>query len=76
MSNLITQAADKAIEDFKYREAFAFIVGYITAGKNLDQPLSPKMLFQRVYDHYGIAPIPSICEELGLIIKEPNDTKK
>lgn len=60
-------------EDTAYRAAFAYIVGAITAREQLNMPpLSAKQLFQQVYDSYGILPVDSMVEKLGLIVKEDN----
>lgn len=50
-----------------YASAFAYIVGSLTARERLGlPPLKTKILLQRVYDEYGVLPIDSIVQELGL----------
>jgi len=54
-----------------YAEAFAYMVGCITARERLElPPLPAAKLLQLVYDEYGVLPVESVVKELGLVVKE------
>lgn len=59
--------------DFKtnYWLAFHYMAGIIVTREQLKMPPLPaKELYQKVYDEYGVKPIDSVTEQLGLKIKE------
>ncbi len=56
-------------EDFKYREAFQYIVGYIVTANKFGLPVNAKDLFEGVSKNYGI----DVPKEIALNLNEKVD---